>query len=160
MLLSGGDGEPAGPSDLAAGSGQTGPGTTDAPVALPAGVYEAEADDRSVRLRRAEVVQVAGVAGVQFTSRSGSIQFQSIQVPGDGQYLVTLVYAPGGAWSGSVRAGRAWEPIQFESGSGCCATVSVELPLSPRTNEIAIEPSRGDGPFPVIDHIIVEPRSA
>ncbi len=135
--------------------------TTSSAPATPAGalVYEAEAGGGSVHLRRAEVVTVDGASGgraVRFTSGSGQIEFRSVQVPDEGQYRITVVYVHGGSWSGSVQAWRSWEPVPFEPGAGCCASVTVDVRLSPRSDQVTIELLRGDGPFPAIDRILVE----
>jgi hypothetical protein len=134
------------PIDIAATA--TKPGEGDLPLIL---VYEAEA----ARLRQADVVQLGDGAAVHFTSPSGEIEYESLDVPTRDRYRVTIVYAAEGDWSVDVRGSANSERVQLNPNSGCCASVTVDLRLSPG-GDVTIEPSRGDGPLPTIDRILIE----
>jgi hypothetical protein len=147
---------PAANSRSAPSGATTTVGTT-TPAVAPAPL-EIEAEAGSVRLRRAVVVEVAGASGgraVRFSAATGDLQFRSLSVP-TGRYRVTLWYAPGGAWSGDVRGTDGPVPVAFVAGSGCCATLAVEVALA-ADGSLRIGPSIGDGAFPAIDRIRIEP---
>ena len=123
------------------------------PAAL---VIEAEAP--GVHLRGAAAVEVADAFGgraVRFTNRNGEVQFRSLALPGTGSYRVTIVYAPGDAWSASVRGSNDTERVNFAEGGGCCRSVAVTLRLSDG-GSLTIELSRGRGSFPAIDRVVIE----
>lgn len=134
-------------------------GGTQPPAGFTSLVYEAEAGAPAVRLRRAEVVSLEGAsggAGVQFTRGSGTIEFESIDVPTRDRYRVTIVYASPRDWRGTVRGYRDTERVWFDRASSCCGSVTVVLRLSPG-GELSISPSRRNGPLPTIDRIVIEP---
>jgi hypothetical protein len=117
-------------------------------------VYQAEGG--TVRLSRAEVVTLGGGAGVKFTSRSGEIEFESLDVPTRDRYRVTIFYAVEGEWSLELDGSQDEERVGLDRTSGCCASVTVDIRLSPG-GDLSIGPSRGDGPLPTIDRILIDP---
>jgi hypothetical protein len=128
-----------------------------APPKLPL-VFEAEAS--TVRLRRAEVIQVDGASGGQaarFTATNGEVRIDGLAVPSTGTYKITIAYAPGGAWSGDLRAFDGPVAIDFESGTGCCLTLTANVTLMV-TGSLHIGVSRGDGAFPAIDRIVIDSK--
>jgi len=144
----------AGDRPPATGVGALAPAAT-APVTLPLAI-EAEA----VRLRRAVVEAVDGASGghaVRFTATNGEVRVDSLPVA-TGVYRVTVTYAPGGAWSGNLRGSDGPAPVSFVAGSGCCATLAAQLPLTAGGSlHIGLSNGAGGGAYPSIDLIVIEP---
>jgi hypothetical protein len=114
-------------------------------------VYEAE----DGRLRQAEVVALDGGAGVRFTGESGEIEFESVDVPRQDRYRVTIVYAAEGEWSIVIRGSANRERVQLPRNAGCCASVTESVRIG-AGGRLTIELARGDGPFPTIDRILID----
>jgi hypothetical protein len=114
-------------------------------------VLEAEAG----RLRQAEVVPLGGGAGVRFTGESGEIEFESLDVPRQDRYRVTIVYASEGEWSIDIRGSANRERVELPRNADCCASITVSVRIG-AGGDLTIEPGRGDGPFPTIDRILID----
>jgi hypothetical protein len=120
-------------------------------------VVEAEAP--TVRLSQASVVPVDGASGglaVRFTAANGEVWIPSVAVPSTDEYRVTVVYAPGGAWSGYLRGNDDGVPATYTPGTGCCVTATVSVELAPG-GSLHIGLSTGSGAFPAIDRVVIEP---
>ncbi len=159
----GGPGMPPSGSTTTTGEPTTGGPTTGVPTTVPpttAGLPLAyEAEGPLVRLRSAEVVDLAGASGGKavryLRSSSGLVEFRSIAVAAPGSFRVTIVYAARGEWRASVDGSGAPATVTFAAGSGCCESVSVVVPLTPG-GSLAIQPSTGTGTLPLIDRIRID----
>jgi hypothetical protein len=132
------------------------PGPAFAPL-----VYEAEDVPSSAQSRtdQVDLYDPSGPDGVHFTRPWGWIEFRSLGVTVAGTYRITVVYAPDeDRRELELRGDDASIDFDLASGSGCCATVGVEVSLSPG-GTIRIEP---DGWWlsrrPAIDRIIIDQR--
>jgi hypothetical protein len=92
---------------------------------------------------------------VQFTDESGRIVFEPVQVPTRDHYEITIVYAMDGEWALELRGFGNAERVELAQTSGCCATATIDVRVAPG-GSLSIEPTRGHGPLPTIDHIVID----
>jgi hypothetical protein len=103
------------------------------------------------------VEEIDGASGgrvVRFTGDTGRVQFRSLPVPAAARYRVSVVYAPGDAWYGSVHGLDSPAPVTFSAGTGCCATVVVEVSLA-LGSQLSIDLADGSGVYPAIDVVTI-----
>lgn len=128
------------------------------PPPTPASPLALEAEGAGVSLMRAQVEAIDEASGgyaARFTGTPGRVRFTSVAVAA-GTYRVTIAYAPGSSASGTVQGIDGQVGITFAAGSGCCATVSAQVPLA-AGGTLTIRLSSGGDTFPAIDRVVLEP---
>jgi Carbohydrate binding module (family 35) len=139
------------------------PPTSGAPLTFGPVSYEAEAGLPTTHLfGSAQVVAVAGAAGGQavqgvgnWGGQTGSLRFQTVSVPATGTYRITISYVAEEVARTSTLTVSGGDTVNltFATGTGCCATTTVDITLIAGTNQITL--ANPSGPVPLIDRVVV-----
>jgi hypothetical protein len=116
-----------------------------------------EAEGAGVSLMRAEVEAIDGASGgrgARFTGTPGRVRYSSLAVA-TGTYRVTIAYAPGAQASATVQGVDGQVGVIFAAGSGCCATVSAQVPMA-AGGTLTIRLNSAGGTYPAIDRVVIE----
>jgi hypothetical protein len=136
------------------------PGSPPAPPAPPPPAQlplALEAEASGVSLQRAQVETIGGASGgrgARFTGTPGRVRFSSVAVAA-GTYRITITYAPAAQAGGTVQGTDGQVGITFAAGSGCCATVSAQVPML-AGGMLTIRLTSAGGTYPAIDRVVIE----